>query len=162
MSSRSTGSRFRTILKWAGIGLIVLLLVIQIVPYGRSHTNPPVQDEPSWNSPETQAFVEQACYDCHSNETEWPWYSHIAPASWLVQRDVDEAREALNFTEWPEGAEEADEAAHEVEEGEMPMAIYAWLHSEARLDETERQRLIRGLEATFGTEDDQETSEESE
>ncbi len=114
----------RKVLKWAGIALVALAIVIQFVPYGRDHTNPPVRGEPSWDSPETRALVERACFACHSNETDWPWYSHVAPASWLVQRDVMGGREALNFSEWPQTGDEASEAAEAVEEGEMPMAIY--------------------------------------
>ncbi|MFB6285428.1 MAG: heme-binding domain-containing protein [Candidatus Bipolaricaulia bacterium] len=126
--------------------------MIQFVPYGRDHSNPPVKGEPSWDSPETRTLVERACFDCHSNETDWPWYSHIAPASWLVQRDVMEGRKALNVSEWPQNGDEASEAAEAVQEGEMPIAIYTWLHSEARLSDAERQRLVQGLRATFGTE----------
>ena len=73
------------------------LLVIQLIPYGREHSNPAVVSEPPWDSPATRAFAVTACFDCHSNETEWPWYSNIAPMSWLVQRDVDEGRQHLNF-----------------------------------------------------------------
>ena len=60
-----------------------LFLAIQFVPYGRDHSNPPVIGEPTWNSPETRALAVRACFDCHSNETVWPWYSNIAPVSWL-------------------------------------------------------------------------------
>ena len=70
---------------WILLGLVVL---IQLVPFGRSHTNPPVVKEVAWDSAQTKALVRRACYDCHSNETVWPWYSNVAPVSWLVQRDV--------------------------------------------------------------------------
>jgi hypothetical protein len=83
-----------------GVVLIGALLLIQLVPYGRDHDNPPVQSEPPWDSPDTRALARQACFDCHSNETEWPAYANIAPVSWLVQRDVDEGRAVLNFSEW--------------------------------------------------------------
>jgi Haem-binding domain len=82
------------------IGGFITLLVIQLVPYGRDHGNASTTSEPIWDSPVTRALAKQACFDCHSNETEWPAYSHIAPASWLVQHDVDEGRAALNFSEW--------------------------------------------------------------
>ena len=65
-----------------------VLLIIQFVPYGRDHTNPPVIAEPAWDSPQTRALFFRACADCHSNETKWPWYSTIAPASWLITRDT--------------------------------------------------------------------------
>ena len=83
--------------RWLGVALIVVLVAIQLVPYGRRHTNPPVTQEPGWDQPRTRALVARACFDCHSNETAWPWYAHMAPLSWLVQRDVDEGRRALNY-----------------------------------------------------------------
>ena len=73
-----------------------VLLIIQFVPYGRDHTNPPVIAEPAWDSPQTRALFFRACADCHSNETTWPWYSTIAPASWLITRDVMEGRATFN------------------------------------------------------------------
>ena len=86
--------------KWwfrAGIGVIAAFLAVQLVPYGRAHDNPPVNSEPAWDSPATRALAKQACYDCHSNETEWPAYANIAPISWFVQHDVNEGRAVLNF-----------------------------------------------------------------
>jgi hypothetical protein len=82
------------------VGVVVLFGLIQLVPYGRDHTNPPVVAEPAWDSPQTRALAVRACFDCHSNETVWPWYSNVAPASWLVQRDVDDGRRRLNWSEW--------------------------------------------------------------
>ena len=90
----------RRLVKPLLLGAIGLAALIQLVPYGRSHDNPPVTAEPQWDSPETQALVKRACYDCHSNETKWPWYSNVAPVSWLVQNDVNEGREHVNLTEW--------------------------------------------------------------
>ena len=69
---------------------------------------------------QTRALAQRACFDCHSNETKWPWYSTIAPVSWLVQRDVEEGRRGLNFSEWGRPHKEANEAASSVEKGEMP------------------------------------------
>ena len=76
-----------------------LLLLIQFIPYGHAHTNPPDTGEPNWDSPRTRELVVQACYDCHSNHTVYPWYSNIAPTSWLTQHDIDTARSYLNFTD---------------------------------------------------------------
>ena len=95
------------------IGVAVLaaaFLLIQLVPYGHAHDNPPVAAEPNWDSPQTRELAQRACFDCHSNETTWPWYSNVAPVSWLVQHDVDEGREYLNFSRWGLGGEgeEAD------------------------------------------------------
>jgi hypothetical protein len=130
------------------LALIVVFGLIQVVPYGRDHVNPPVRREPSWNSPETRSLAQRACFDCHSNETRWPGYANIAPASWLVQHDVNEGREVLNFSEWDRPQKEAGDSAKEVQEGEMPPSYYVLLHPEARLNQSEREALIAGLRAT--------------
>lgn len=135
----------------AALVLVVGLAAIQFVPYGRVHQNPPVIAEPLWDSAETRALAQRACFDCHSNETQWPVYSNIAPASWLIQHDVATGRAALNFSEWQRRQEEAHEAAKEVREGEMPLRMYAVMHAHARLTAAERERLVRGLERTVGS-----------
>lgn len=140
----------RRILKPLLLGAVALAAAIQLVPYGRDHSNPPVTAEPQWDSVATRDLAKRACFDCHSNETVWPWYSHVAPVSWLLQRDVDEGRSKLNFSEWDKPQKEADEAAEAVREGEMPMWIYLPAHPEARFTEAEKQALIAGLEATIG------------
>jgi mono/diheme cytochrome c family protein len=136
------------------IGLAILaFIVIQLVPYGRNHENPPIAAEPTWDSPQTQELFMTACGDCHSHETVWPWYSNIAPVSWLVQHDVEEGRAEFNISRWGQGENEAGEAAETVREGEMPPAIFLVTHPEARLSSADEQTLIRGLVATFGEED---------
>lgn len=140
-------------LKRASIVLVLLLVLIQFVPYGRDHTNPAVVKEPVWNSTRTRELAVRACFDCHSNETNWPWYSHVAPASWLVQRDVDEGREHLNFSRFDVRQRDAHEAAEEVEEGAMPPWFYLPLHGDARLSDAETKELVEGLRATFGGEE---------
>ena len=140
----------RRIMSWVGVALIAVALAIQVVPYGRRHTNPPVSREPQWDRPETRALVARACFDCHSNETAWPWYSHVAPVSWLLQRDVEKGRRALNYSEWDRGQREARESAKTVRSGEMPPWFYAWPTTNAFLTPAERAALIAGLEATFG------------
>ena len=129
-----------------------LFLLIQIVPYGRAHENPPVVQEPNWDSPQTRELAQRACFDCHSNETVWPWYSNIAPVSWLVQHDVDEGRQYLNFSEWGRGEEgnEPDELGEVILEGEMPPGQFLILHSEAKLTDAEKAALVDGLMATAG------------
>jgi hypothetical protein len=136
-------------LKRAALVVAVLFVLIQLVPYGRSHANPPVKKEPAWDSSQTRALAVRACFDCHSNESNWPWYSHIAPFSWLVQYDVDEGREHLNFSEWDKRQEHADDAAEELEEGEMPPWFYLPLHPEAQLSDLETAQLLAGLKKTF-------------
>jgi len=132
------------------LALLVLGVAAQFVPYGRDHVNPPVGREPAWDSPDTRALAQAACFDCHSNETVWPASSRVAPISWLIQHDVAEGRSVLNFSEWQRPQEEAGEAGETVLEGEMPPAIYALMHREARLSADDRNRLARGLRATLG------------
>ena len=133
--------------------LIVLFGLIQLVPYGRNHTNPAVVAEPAWDSPETRALAVRACFDCHSNETVWPWYSNIAPISWLNQHDVDEAQQRLNFSEF-DLAKSRQGAIFEIEEairsGEMPMPIYVMMHPTAKLTSAEKEQLIEGLLVSTG------------
>ncbi|MDH3539246.1 MAG: heme-binding domain-containing protein [Acidimicrobiia bacterium] len=133
------------------VAAVGLLVVIQIVPYDRAHHNPPVVAEPPWDSLATRDLVARACYDCHSNETIWPWYTSIAPISWLTTRDVTEGRAKLNYSEWTGREQETDEMVETIQEGEMPPIYYGWVHSSARLTEVETQQLIDGLRATFGT-----------
>jgi hypothetical protein len=138
---------------WVVVILLAAFGLIQLVPYGRDHTNPPVTNEYQWSSAEAKAVAEKACYDCHSNETVWPWYTNIAPSSWLVQRDVDEGRDHLNLSEWPEGATIVTDAigaeiADIVGEGEMPPFQYKLVHGDARLSDAERQLLIDEFGAT--------------
>jgi hypothetical protein len=133
--------------------LVALFVAIQLVPYGRAHSNPPVLAEPAWSSPEARAAFFRSCGDCHSHETRWPWYSQIAPVSWLVQRDVDEGRGHFNVSAWGvQKKNDGDEAAEEVREEAMPLPIYLVTHPEARLTAAEREALARALAATFGEE----------
>jgi len=129
------------------VGVLGLLL-IQLIPYGRDHTNPAVVSEPTWDSPATRATAVIACFDCHSNQTVWPWYSNIAPASWLIQRDVDEGRGHLNFSAWSNG--EGSQSAEMVSSGEMPPFRYLLAHPEARLSDADKAAFIQGLIATLG------------
>lgn len=139
----------KTILRRAGLAVLGLLVLIQFIPPRRDHANPPVGAEPSWDSPATRALAKRACFDCHSNETEWPWYSYIAPVSWLVQDDVQEGRSKLNFSEWNRPQKEADEAAEQVQKGKMPLWFYLPLHPQAQLSSAEKSALIQGLQATL-------------
>lgn len=134
-------------------GLVVLGFgLLQAIPYGRNHTNPPVRQEPAWDSPQTRQLAVRACFDCHSNQTVWPWYSYIAPVSWLVYKDVMEGRAALNFSEW-DRPQEGEDAVEAVQEGSMPPRLYRLIQSKARLSSPETQALIQGLRATLGGEE---------
>jgi mono/diheme cytochrome c family protein len=139
----------RRSLKRIGVAVVALTAILQLVPYGRSQANPPPVAEPPWDSPRTRALAQRACFDCHSNETRWPAYGRLAPVSWLLQHDVSEGREELNFSEWHRPQHEATNAAEAVREHEMPPLAYRLMHSGARLNAEERDALARGLLATL-------------
>lgn len=129
--------------------VVALLLVTQAIPYGRDHTNPPVTRAVEWDSARTKTLAAGACLDCHSNLTDWKWYSNIAPASWLIYRDVEEGRGKLNFSEWDSPQAEADEIVEAVQEGSMPPLQYKLVHSGARLSSEQRDELVQGLQRTL-------------
>lgn len=137
-------------------GLKVILAVViafglmQLVPFGHAHFDPPVTAEPPWNSLQTRALFQRACFDCHSNTTHWPWYSHVAPVSWLLERDVTDGRRHLNFSQWNQPQRHAKDVAREVASGDMPLWFYLPLHPAARLSAAEKQMLIVGAAASFG------------
>lgn len=136
------------------IGLAITAVAIQFIPYGKDHTNPPVISEPAWDSPRTKELFNNACANCHSNQTKYPWYSNVAPVSWLLARDVQEGREHFNVSTWGVQKEnEGKKAAKEVREDEMPPWFYLPTHPEAKLSDAEKQELINGLKKTFGKED---------
>jgi Haem-binding domain len=136
-------------LLWGGVALVGLLVVIQLVPYGRDHTNPPVTREVRWDSARTRELAAGACFDCHSNLTDWKWYTNVAPISWLVYADVQGGREHLNFSEWDTPQSEVGEIVEAVRDGSMPPLQYKPLHAGARLSTAERDELVRGLEKTL-------------
>jgi hypothetical protein len=138
-------------MRYSLLSVVIGLAAIQAVPYGSNHVKPPVIREPLWDSAETRALAKRACFDCHSHETVWDaWYTMVAPASWLVQYDVDEGRKELNFSDWGRGreGERPDKIGREVSKGEMPPLQYRLAHPEARLSEAEKRRLADGLAAT--------------
>ena len=131
------------------VAIAVLVgISIQFIPYGRNHQNPPVVQEPNWANAETRALAKRACFDCHSNETTWPWYSNIAPVSWLVYRDVEEGRANMNFSEWS-GDMEPDEIAEIVSMGRMPLPQYLLLHPDAKFSAEEMAVFIDGMKKTL-------------
>ena len=123
--------------------IIVAFIGIQFIPVERP--NPPVTGEVGAPAQVTEILM-RSCYDCHSNETLWPWYSYIAPASWLLANDVGEGRDGLNFSEWsayPDKKKEKKmkEIWEEVNEGEMPEWYYAVMHPEAKLSDADKASL---------------------
>ena len=141
--------------KWllrAVVAGVVLFGLIQLVPYGRNHTNPPVTREIAWDSARTRTLAAGACFDCHSNLTTWPWYSNVAPVSWLVYADVMGGRGTLNFSEWDKPQEaDAQEIVEVVHDGSMPPFQYKPLHPAGRLSNAERDALASGLARTLAS-----------
>ena len=125
--------------------LAVLLVVAQVIRPAR--TNPPLDPAKELRAPEpVMSIVQRSCQDCHSNRTVWPWYSQVAPASWLLAKDVRDARKELNFSEWAtftprRTARKLEEICEMVEEGEMPLWFYIPLHPSAKLSDADRKTL---------------------
>jgi heme-binding protein len=129
------------ILKWFALVVAVIFIGLQFVRQAR--TNPPV--DPSQTiyarlqvTPQVAAILDRSCQDCHSNTTRWPWYSNVAPVSWLVIDDVNEGRSHLNLSEWGKldnrrAAKRLEEICEEVEDGAMPLPSYTWIHRSGKL-----------------------------
>lgn len=132
-------------------GLLVVFLGIQMVPVQR--INPPVLTQMNWDSPQTKSLAERACMDCHSNETIWPWYSYVAPVSWLVTQDVNRGRRELNFSDLSANRFRSSRGINRlgeiILEGRMPPAQYLLTHPQAKLTPEEQQALIAGLQKTL-------------
>jgi len=125
------------------VGLAVLFLAIQFVPAGRTN---PAATKPLEAPPEVMAILRRSCFDCHSNETAWPWYAYVAPVSWLVVKDTDEGRAELNFSHWGDLPQKKRDSAagsivEEIEEGAMPLEEYLWMHTDARVSPAELEVL---------------------
>jgi hypothetical protein len=139
----------KKIILWIVGGILILAILIQFIPLPARGNNPAVVSEPTWDSPQTRALAKRACFDCHSNETTWPWYSYVAPVSWLIYNDVVEGRSRLNFSDWNRGRQSGLEAAEMVQSGEMPPFYYLPVHPSAQLSAAEKQQLITGLNNTI-------------
>ncbi len=125
---------------WAGFALLVAAQVVRI-----DRSNPPVEQDVA-APPEVDVVLRRACYDCHSNETVWPWYSNVAPVSWLLARDVTEGRRELNFSTWnlydaKKKAKKLKESVEEMAEGEMPPWFFVAVHRDAALAPGDIERL---------------------
>ena len=125
--------------KWVLAGCAAAFALAQLT--NPSRKNPPVvHDFMATNPPppEIAALLRAACYDCHSHETRWPWYSRIAPISWLIASDVKEGRRHLNLSNWPvnrpgQAVRRLDDMSEEIDYREMPPAKYTAIHADARL-----------------------------
>ncbi|MCA8979245.1 MAG: heme-binding domain-containing protein [Planctomycetes bacterium] len=137
------------LLKKILLGVALFFLLIQVVR--PAHLNPPVV-APLHAPDDVMAILRKSCYDCHSNETRWAWYSHVAPVSWLVAHDVEEGREHLNFSEWTTMDAKArrelgEECIEEIAEGEMPLWFYTPLHPGSKVDGAELATLRKWAES---------------
>ena len=134
--------RWRSLLYLFGAIVLGAFLLIQLVPYGWKHSNPPVVQDAPWPSAVAASIARTSCYDCHSNETNWRLYSYVAPMSWLVRKDVDDGRAKLNFSDWGQHGNDAHDAGDAVANGSMPPRQYTLIHPSARLTAAEKQVLI--------------------
>jgi hypothetical protein len=132
------------ILAAVGVALVIFGL-IQLVPVQR--TNPPVQTTVNWDSPQTQQLWDRACADCHSNQTQWPWFTAVAPGSWLTASHVNAGRQRFNISV---RSGRAGESVQQIRSGQMPLADYVLIHPNANLTDAEKQELMQGLQKTFG------------
>ena len=153
-------------------GLALVLMAIQFIPTDL----PPSSNENAGDiiksgivSQDVATLLKTSCYSCHSNETKYPWYSYVAPSSWLVAHDVSEAREELNFSMWldydtSKMLSKLDDMTSEVGEGHMPLPIYTLMHPSAKLNDAQRELIVAWAEATMdvvsGDEEDEEEEEQ--
>lgn len=130
--------------------VVLTLLLLQLWP--TNTTNPPVVSTPAWDDVYTAQLAERACYDCHSHETEWPWYTKVIPAYFLMAHDVQRGRQTLNFSKWEESCcteAQITGMAVTVTKNHMPLPYYLVLHPEARLSPVEQGHLVYGLIKTM-------------
>lgn len=138
-----------------GIGLVLAFTILLTVGALLYENNPPVVQEPAWNSPQTRQLAQRACFDCHSNQTQWPWYDKLPVSSWLAVLDTFRGRRHLNFSEWginPVGGERGrgvNDIIEVIQEGSMPPNLYTLMHANAKLTPAEKQQLIDGLLASL-------------
>lgn len=162
-------------MKWWHYLLSILVLVflgIQFVPNDLPEVelqNPGDIMLTGMVNDEVAGLLKNSCYDCHSNESKYPWYSHIAPSSWLVTKDIREGREELNFSQWNsydlmEQLGKLDDIVEEVSSGNMPMGIYTLMHSSAKLSDAQRELIVAWAEESMDklVEEDEADFEENE
>jgi len=153
---------YKKIFRATAIILGIVFIALQFVPSSFSRVNPPVTGEPTWDSPETRATFFKACADCHSNETRFPWYSRIAPVSWLLEKDIQQGRKHFNISEWDKSERGGDDAVEEVQKGAMPIGPYLLMHPETNFNLTEKRAFVEGLKKTFDGDSIDNENEENE
>lgn len=132
------------------LGLVAFFITIQLIRIDK--TNPAYNEAEDFltvtQAPaDMAALVKTACYDCHSHQSAYPWYTNIAPVSWLIANHIKEGRQHLNFSTWSsypaeKAAHKLEECAEEVSEGEMPMKPYVLMHSEAKMTDAQKEKLV--------------------
>jgi len=138
------------------LGVLVLLIFIQLFRIDK--TTKPVDPQNDFiaitqpNDSEVTTLLKAACYDCHSSQPSYPWYTNIAPVSWWIKHHIDEGQHELNFSDWGSYSEKRknhklEECIEMVEEGEMPMASYTWMHEEAKLTDAQKLKLVEFFRA---------------
>ena len=142
-------------LKKIGIAFIVLFIVIQVFRINKTIT--PVNEQTDFmavtqTNPEVAAVLKNACYDCHSNQPTYPWYTSVAPVSWWIKNHINEGSKHLNFSIWQTYTvkrkdHKLEECVEMIEEGEMPMNSYTWMHPEAKLTDAQKLLLIDWFKA---------------
>jgi Haem-binding domain len=132
-----------TLVRWI-LALIVAGLAVTVIAL-LFETNPPVTGQPAWDSPQTLALAQRACFDCHSNETVWPWYDKLPVSSWIAVFDTLRGRRELNLSQWSAGGRSRD-VSEVIQRGSMPPALYTLMHPTAILTDQEKQQLIQGLQ----------------
>ena len=131
------------------MGLVAALLLAQLVPYGHAHDNPRPTQQARFASAQDQRLFATACGDCHSDQTRWPWYSNVAPVSWLVQHDVEDGRGSFNVSAWDTRQPGLDEVVGNIEHGSMPPWQYKIIHGDARLSSAKKAQLVAAMRRLY-------------
>ena len=150
--AQTSGKRQGVVLASSLFAAVTVFGLIQLVPYGRDHSNPPVMAEPAWSDTKTRDLMVRACFGCHSNQVEYPSYASIAPISWAIQSHIDEGRHQVNYSEFGVSRGNFDDTIEVIREGSMPPFYYTMFgrHPEAKLTPQEVELLVAGLRATPG------------
>jgi len=135
----------RKLVRYVLLALVVLLVAGQLIPYPPAENSPLGQEVPA--PPEVRRILQNSCYDCHSTQTDWPWYSSVVPAKWFVRWHVNEGRAHLNLTAWSDyspqrASRKLDEVVEMIQDGKMPLRSYLWMHGNAALSQADAERLI--------------------
>jgi len=149
-------SKKKRLFWYSFFGIIILMQAYPVERPAVSMDNPNDLIKSAEVPGDVAQLLRSACYDCHSNETVYPWYSYVAPVKWLVYRDTEEGRKELNFSDWGamkkmDQATALDDISSEVEEGDMPMKIYPLMHPDAKLSDEDRQKIMDWADATMET-----------